>query len=77
MQENRVVNLERSLRSTSDVRLWIEEVCKSKRVLNVGASGGVEYYLPNNKSQWLQDRLLKICKSVVGFFIDEESVTRQ
>jgi len=77
MQENRVVNLERSLRSTSDVRLWIEEVCKSKRVLNVGASGGVEYYLPNNKSQWLQDRLLKICKSVVGLDIDEESVTRQ
>lgn len=45
-----------------------------KRVLNVGATGGVEQYLPDRRDTWLHDLLLKNAASVLAIDIDRDSI---
>lgn len=53
---------------------YICDIAKGKDVLNVGASGGVEFYLPDNKKVWLHYRLSTVANEVVGIDIDEDSI---
>ena len=53
---------------------FILERARGKRVLNVGASGGVEHYLPANRAAWLHERLGRVAREIVGIDIDEESI---
>jgi 2-polyprenyl-3-methyl-5-hydroxy-6-metoxy-1,4-benzoquinol methylase len=52
----------------------IVELARGKRVLNVGAAGGIESYLPANRSIWLHHRLAAVSSQLVGIDIDEESI---
>jgi len=47
---------------------------QDRAVLNVGASGGVEYYLPDRANLWLHARLDKVASSLVGIDIDTAAV---
>lgn len=45
-----------------------------KRVLNVGATGGVEQYLPHHRNSWLHDFLVRNAASVLAIDIDQDSI---
>lgn len=57
-----------------DVGKYILECAKGKIVLNVGATGGVEYYLPNKKEEWLHYKLSKVSNALHGIDIDLDSI---
>lgn len=45
-----------------------------KLTLNVGAAGGVQGYLPNNREAWLHFQLGRVAKELVGIDIDDEGI---
>lgn len=47
---------------------------RGRRVLNVGAAGGVYGYLPGNRSVWLHERLRTVARELVGLDVDREAV---
>lgn len=69
-----LARLESKPRCIKDIFSYICNIAKGKDVLNVGASGGVEFYLPDNKEVWLHYRLLTVANEVVGIDIDEGSI---
>lgn len=74
MQRDEIVNLSVSPRALADPFPFILDSARGKRVLNVGASGGVEHYLPEHREAWLHHRLGKVAAELVGIDIDAESV---
>ncbi len=52
----------------------IVKISAGKRVLNVGATGGVEQYLPDHRNSWLHELLLKNAASVLAIDIDRDSI---
>ncbi len=74
MQRNEVVQLSVPPRVLADPFPHILDYARGKRVLNVGASGGVEHYLPMQRESWLHHRLGKVAAELVGIDIDADSV---
>jgi SAM-dependent methyltransferase len=74
VQRDEVVNLPVSPRELVDPFPYILDSARGKRVLNVGASGGVEHYLPERREAWLHHRLANVAAELVGIDIDVESV---
>ena len=74
MQRDEIVNLSVSPRALTDPFQFILDSARGKRVLNVGASGGVEHYLPERREAWLHHRLANVSAELVGVDIDAESV---
>ena len=62
------------IRVLPDAISFILEAAAGKSVLNVGAAGGVEGYLPANKDVWLHHRLCKVAKELVGIDIDRKGI---
>ena len=74
MQRDEIVNLSVLPRVLVDPFQFIIDSARGKRVLNAGASGGVEYYLPERRESWLHHRLANVATELVGVDIDDESV---
>jgi len=74
VQRNEVVQLTVVPKGLADPFPYILDYARGKRVLNVGASGGVENYLPTKRESWLHHRLGKVAAELVGIDIDSESV---
>lgn len=58
----------------NDIFDFIMRQAKGKSVLNVGAAGGVQSYLPNNRAVWLHHQLGCVAKDLIGVDIDEEGI---
>lgn len=52
-----------------------ERLARGARVLNVGATGGVEQYLPDQRENWLHHRLGLAARDLVAIDIDQDSIT--
>lgn len=74
MIENDLIRLDVRLKKMRDPFEFIEQRAQGKRVLNVGASGGVHLYLPSNKDVWLHERLRRCADELVGVDIDKDSI---
>lgn len=74
MQRDEVIHLQVRPKSIGDPFSYILEVARDKRVLNVGASGGVEHYLPAHREAWLHARLGAVAAELVGMDIDSDSI---
>jgi len=66
VQRNEVVKLSVPPRVLADPFSYILDHARGKRVLNVGASGGVEHYLPMQRESWLHQRIDKVADELVG-----------
>lgn len=62
------------VRVVPDAVSFILNESTGKTVLNVGAAGGVEAYLPAHRQVWLHDRLQKVAKELVGIDIDRNGI---
>jgi len=60
----------------SDVVPYILEQASAKSVLNVGAAGGAELYLPEHRDEWLHHRLAGVTRELVGIDIDAKNIAR-
>ena len=60
----------------NDVVPFILEQASSKSVLNVGAAGGVELYLPDRHDEWLHYRLRGVTRELIGIDIDAKNIAR-
>ena len=60
--------------SSADGRGLLLGMAAGKRVLNVGAGGGVVRYLPRHESEWLHAQLAQVAASLDGVDIDSEAV---
>ena len=72
-----LVNLKVKIETLNDPFKFIEQNCKNKNVLNIGAAGGVlgiYGYLPDNEDKWLHAKIIKKAKSVLGTDIDDEAI---
>ena len=74
MQRDEIVKLPVEPRVLDDPFPYLLNIARGKRVLNVGASGGVEHYLPEHRETWLHQRLANVAVEAVGIDIDAESV---
>lgn len=68
------VRLRAAIQTTRDPFALILERCRDRKVLNVGAGGGIHGYLPGKPESWLHHRLLSVAQSVTGIDVDEDSV---
>jgi SAM-dependent methyltransferase len=59
-----------------DADAYILSQAAKKSVLNVGAAGGVDHYLPAHRDQWLHDRLGGVVDELVGIDIDNVGIAR-
>ena len=74
MREGDLVRLDVGLQKMRDPFEFIEQRATGKRILNVGAGGGVQLYLPSNKDVWLHERLRRCADELIGVDIDEDSI---
>ncbi|MDR1064504.1 MAG: methyltransferase domain-containing protein [Azoarcus sp.] len=74
MQRDEVVHLQIRTREISDPVSYILQAAIGRRVLNVGAGGGVERYLPEHRDLWLHARLRNVAAEVTGIDIDHDSI---
>lgn len=74
MQRNEVVQLKPVVSTIVDARPLILDLATGRTVLNVGAAGNVEFYLPSRRRYWLHDQLRQVAEHVTGLDIDAESV---
>lgn len=74
MQRAEVVELKTEPEVLDDVFDFILRQATGKSVLNVGAAGGVEGYLPANREIWLHERLGRVARELVGVDIDSDSI---
>jgi 2-polyprenyl-3-methyl-5-hydroxy-6-metoxy-1,4-benzoquinol methylase len=58
----------------SDISSFILAECSDKSVLNIGAAGGVQNYLPNKKHIWLHYQISQVAAELVGIDIDKASI---
>lgn len=59
-----------------DIWRYLLAAAEGRRVLNVGAAGGVEYYLPDHRQVWLHARLAAVAREIVGVDIDRAGIAR-
>ena len=57
-----------------DLWSYLLSHAEAKSVLNVGAAGGVESYLPDHREVWLHDRLRGVARELVGIDIDRGGI---
>lgn len=74
MQRNEVVQLNTTASTIANATRLILDLAKGKSVLNVGAAGNVEFYLPSRRHLWLHHQLQQVAEHVTGLDIDTESV---
>lgn len=53
---------------------FLVDVARDKVVLNVGAAGGVDRYLPDDTAVWAHARFLKVAKQLDALDIDREGI---
>ncbi|HEY9018936.1 class I SAM-dependent methyltransferase [Thiomicrospira sp.] len=71
---NDLVRLNTKAKRIKDPFSYLENFASGKKILNVGAAGGVKGYLPNNKNVWLHHRLAIAAKDIVGIDIDVDGI---
>ncbi len=69
-----LVRLNVPLQRIKEPFAMIEKIVEGKNVLNIGAAGGVEGYLPHNKKAWLHEKIKRKAKRIVGVDIDQNSI---
>lgn len=74
MRVNDLVKLGVKPKRITDPFEYLEDLVRGKLVLNVGAAGGVEDYLPDNRLAWLHHRLDVAAAKLVGVDIDSEGI---
>lgn len=74
MQKSETIILSVIPETLPDVFQFILSVASGKSVLNIGATGGIEFYLPDNKELWLHHRLKKVANELIGVDIDNDSI---
>ena len=74
MQRNETVRLGVQAGWIPDAKAYLLAHCRNRSVLNVGAAGNVEYYLPQRKHLWLHAALADTAADLVGVDVDAESV---
>lgn len=74
MQRQEITILPVRPRQLSNALGKIVNMANGLRVLNVGASGGVEHYLPHNRVNWLHQNLSEAASELVGIDIDQDSI---
>lgn len=74
MQLNKLSVLTKAPTVLEDPFAYILDCARGKRVLNVGAAGGVETYLPRNRDMWLHHLLSEVAAEITGIDIDADSV---
>lgn len=74
MRLNDLTRLNRKPVLESNIVKSILRQAKNKSVLNVGAAGGVQGYLPNNPDIWLHHQIGCVAKELVGIDIDDEGI---
>ncbi len=57
-----------------DASTALVEMARDRRVLNVGAAGGIHSYLPGRRDIWLHEKLGASAAELVGVDIDRESI---
>ncbi|MEW6117632.1 MAG: class I SAM-dependent methyltransferase [Nitrospirota bacterium] len=75
MQKNETIELTVTMGTLPDVFQFILSLASGKSVLNIGATGGIEFYLPDNKELWLHHRLKKVANELIGIDIDSDSIS--
>ena len=68
------VRLNCQISSSSSGRELLLRAADGKTVLNVGAAGGVDRYLPSHASEWLHFQLAQVAAVLDGVDIDAEAV---
>lgn len=58
----------------NDILARIVARAKGRRVLNVGAAGGVTRYLPEYRDQWLHAALVDAAQEAIGIDVDSEGI---
>ena len=74
MQPSGTVTLVPHVATLSDVFAFILNEATGKCVLNVGAVGGIEGYLPGGREEWLHHRLCNVAREIVGIDIDKVGI---
>lgn len=72
MRQGDLVKLETKPTAIRDVVDYIVGLCVDKVVLNIGALGDVNYYLPHKKEIWLHDRIVQVAKSSMALDLNVE-----
>jgi len=71
-----VVDVQTPAGVLGDVVAYILNETAGKSVLNVGAAGGVEHYLPDHREEWLHHLLGRVAGDLVGIDIDTANIAR-
>ena len=74
MRVNDLVVLDNQSKYIHDIFDKIEKYVRDKKVLNVGAAGGVEGYLPMKSEIWLQTKIAAAAAHTVAIDIDQSSI---
>jgi len=74
MRVDDLVRMNVPIRTLQDPFGFICDHVAGKNVLNVGAAGGVQGYLPGNQDIWLHEKLIRTANEVVAVDIDKESI---
>lgn len=74
MRANDLTILDVKPKYISDVFAHILKDVEGKAVLNIGAAGGVQGYLPNNRENWLHHRLGLAASVLIGADIDADGI---
>lgn len=74
MRHNNLVELEVRPAVLRDPFELICGMAEGKNVLNVGAAGGIESYLPHQPEIWLHERLREVSKELKGTDIDTDRI---
>lgn len=74
MQKDKTVLLQVRPKPLKDGFGFFVNQARGKTVLNIGAAGGVENYLPDKKEMWLNFCVGEVASDLVGVDIDRESI---
>ena len=74
MVNSSLVTLKAKTSVLTDAVSYILSQSSGKTVLDVGAAGNAEDYLPTKKHQWLHYRLSEVAKELIGLDIDQKSI---
>ncbi|WBU31257.1 class I SAM-dependent methyltransferase [Rhodopseudomonas palustris] len=74
MKDGTLVRLSCPISSLNDAREYLLSAARNKSVLNVGAAGGVDRYLPSYLDQWPHHAFAEVAREIEGIDIDEEGI---
>lgn len=69
-----LIQLDIKLRHISDVDGYLLPRLTGKAVLDIGAAGGVERYLPYHIDQWLHAKIAAVASDIYGTDIDRDNI---